>query len=415
MPTARATALLVAALLLYFFANQTQVGWIYVMAALLAGTVLAAWWLGRKALKGITLTRTIAPSDPPHEGETVSVTLTFNNTRSDSHIRTTEECPFADPETAAHLTSIFIPSLPPKTPIQLSYDVLVDRRGLHEYPPLKLTTPAPFGLFRRQRTVTLPTRLLAYPEVKPLHRLTLFDRQPTAQHTHPRPGFGSEFIGVRPYRPGDSPRHIHWRSTARTNQLISKEFADDTQPGLTLVLDLFAHRSAIQNPKSEIGNPKHSSFEWSVKIAASIGDYALRRGYALHLVADDTALPPPPGPLSRIALLEYLARVQPTGTNQLTKILNGRATQTFVAVVLPWPDESILESLVAIKQRGYEVLAVVLDPNSFPTGGARGQSLVSALTANDLSARLIQFGSDWRTQLEPARRNTEYAIRDTAY
>ena len=165
MPTARTTTLLITALLLYFFANQTQVGWIYVIAALLVGTVLAAGWLGRNALKAITATRTIAPSDPPHEGETVSITLTFNNTQFDSHIRTTEQCPFADPDTTAHLTSIFIPSLPPRAPVQLTYAVVVDRRGLHEYPPLKLTTPAPFGLFRRQRPLALPTRLLVYPEV----------------------------------------------------------------------------------------------------------------------------------------------------------------------------------------------------------------------------------------------------------
>lgn len=396
MPTARTTTLLVAALLLYFFANQTQVGWIYVIAALLAGTVLGAWWLGRNALKAITATRTISPSDPPHEGDTVSITLTFNNTGSDSHIRTTEQCPFAEPLSPAHSLSVFIPALPPRTPIQLTYEVVVDRRGLHECPPLTLTTPAPFGLFRRRRTLTLPTRLLVYPELKPLHRLNLFDRQPTAQHTHPRPGFGSEFIGVRPYRPGDSPRHIHWRSSARTNQLISKEFADDTQPGLTLVLDLFNH------PYIKPSNPKHSSFEWSVKIAASVGDYAFRRGYALHLVADEAALPPPSGSLSRLAMLEYLARVQPTGTHQLPTILTGRATQTFVAVILPWPDESILEPLIAFKQRGFELLVVVLEPGSFPDGGPSAQSLVGTLTANNIPARLIQFGSDWRTQLSPS-------------
>ena len=47
MPTSRSGVVLIGALVLYFFANQTQVGWLYVMCAVLAGTVLSAWWLSR--------------------------------------------------------------------------------------------------------------------------------------------------------------------------------------------------------------------------------------------------------------------------------------------------------------------------------------------------------------------------------
>lgn len=402
MPTGRAAAFIVTAFLLYFFANQTQVGWIYVMSAMMAGAVLAAWWLGRDALKGIAAERQIAPSDPPHEGDAVSVQLTFRNTLSDSHIRTTERCPFADSRTPAHTLSIFIPSLPASTPVQLNYDVTVDRRGLHEFPPLKIESPAPFGFFRRRRTLTLPTRILVYPEVRPLRRLSLFDRQPAAVLTRPRPGIGTEFVGVRPYRPGDSPRHIHWRSTARVGELISKEFADDTRPGLTLALDLFRH----PYPQTD---SKHTPFEWAVKIAASIGDHARRRGYALHLLADPSTLPsvagqaplgpPPPGPISPTALLEYLARVQPTGAHSFADILNNRPTQTFVAVILPWPDDSVVESLVALRQRGCEMLAVVLDPGSFPAGGSPGASLADGLASAEIESRLIRFGRDWVDQL----------------
>jgi uncharacterized protein (DUF58 family) len=392
MPTARAAALLITAFLLYFFANQTQVGWIYVMSALMAGAVLGAWWLGRNALQGVTAERTIAPSDPPHEGDAVSVQLAFHNTRSDSHIRTTEHCPFAEPDSPARKLSVFIPSLPASTPVQLNYDVTVDRRGLHEFPPLKLESPAPFGFFRRRRLLPLPTRILAYPEVRPLRRLSLFDRQPAAVLARPRPGFGTEFIGVRPYRPGDSPRHIHWRSTARIGELISKEFADDTRPGVTLALDLFRH----PYPQTD---SKHTPFEWAVKIAASIGDYAQRRGYAMHLLADESAWPPPPGPISPTALLEYLARVQPTGAHTLADILSNRPTQTFVAVILPWPDDSVVESLVALHQRGCEVLAVVLDPESFPAGGIPGASLADGLPSAEIESRLIRFRKDWTEQL----------------
>jgi uncharacterized protein (DUF58 family) len=395
MPTARTTAFLLTALLLYFFANQTQVGWIYVMAAVMAGTVLAAWWMGRNALKGIAAERQVLPSDPTHEGETVSVQLTFRDTRSDSHVRTTEHCPFAPPDEGlrAAPVQIFIPSLSPRAPVQLNYQVVADRRGLHEFPPLLLASPAPFGLFRRRRTLALATRVLIYPELRPLARLALFDRQPAALLTRPRPGPGTEFIGVRPFRSGDSPRHIHWRSMARTGQLISKEFADDSQPGVTLAIDLYRH----PYPPTE---SKHTPFEWMVKAAASIGDYAQRRHYALHLLADDSAWAPPPGPISHTALLEYLARVQPTGGQTLAGLLGARPTQAFVAVLLAWPDPSVVESILALKHMGCEVLAVVLDPQSFPAGGPPAGPLADSLRAANVDTRWIRFGSDWMGQLD---------------
>lgn len=395
MPTSRTTAFLVTALLLYFFANQTQVGWIYVMTALMAGVVLAAFWLGRNALKGIGAERTVLPNEPPHEGEAVSVSLTFHNALTDSHIRTTEQCPFAEPESEAKRISIFIPSITRNAPVKLEYEVTADRRGLHEFPPLQLETPAPFGLFRRKRTLNVPTRVLIYPEVKPIRRLALFDRRPSALLSRPRPGTGTELIGVRPYRPGDSPRHIHWRSVARVGQLISKEFADDSQPGLTIALDL--HNASI--PES-----KHTPFEWAVKIAASIGEDAMRRGYALHLLADNTAWPPPPGPISRTALMEYLARVQPTGNTSLADLLanNQNLITNYLVCILPTPDDSVLEPLLALKHQGIETLVVVLDPNSFPNGGAGGEPVAGTLVGNGFDTRLIQFGTDWATQLQDA-------------
>ncbi len=394
MPTSRAASFLLAALVLYFFANQTQVGWLYIMSALLAGAVLAAWWLGRGALRHISVDRNvgrdvISPNaEELYEGDAVTVGLTLRNTgrASAALIRAAEHCPLMPAESPP--LQLFIPSLPASGSVRLDYEVTIDRRGLHEFPPLKLASRAPFGFFQRNRILPAPTRVLVYPELRRLRRLSLLDRQPAAQLTHPRAGLGTEIIGVRPFRSGDSPRHIHWRTVARTGQLASKEFADETQPGLTLALDLFAHFYSNSNSK-------HTPFEYAVKIAASIGDYALRRNYPVHLATDSSAWPAPSGAVTRIALLEYLARVQPVGENKLADVLNNRAAQTFVAALLPWPDSTVVESLVALRHRGLEVLAVILDPESFPAGGPSARALADELSALGIESRLIKFGDDW--------------------
>lgn len=408
MPTSRTASFLLAALVLYFFANQTQIGWIYVMSALMAGVVVAAWFLGWGSLKPVKAERQIGGDSENglYEGGAVTIGLTLRNGGQGnvSLLRATERCPLLPADQPP--LNIFVPSLPAKDSVRLDYEVTIDRRGRHEFPPLKLETRAPFGFFLRRRTLSEPTRVLVYPETRRLRRLSLLDRQVAAQLVNPRAGLGSEVIGVRPFRAGDSPRHIHWRTVARIGRLASKEFADESQPGLTLALDLCHHPYPLTKSK-------HTPFEYAVKIAASIGDYALRRNYPLHLAVDESAMAAPSGAVTRIALLEYLARVQPNSANVLADVLAHRPTQSFLAVILPWPDASVVEPLLAARRRGVEVLAVVLDPETFPAGtpvagvpSAAGVPSVRAfsdeLRALGLDSRLIKFGDEWAEKLASA-------------
>jgi uncharacterized protein (DUF58 family) len=361
------------------------------MAALLAGTMLAAGWFSRSTLCGLSGERRVTQGEL-FEGDEATIALRLSKQRGNAaQIRVTEQCPLAVPDSPFHTVKMFVPSLPANGSVEFEYTVTLDRRGLHEFPPLEVSSRAPFGFFQHHRTLPVKTRVLVCPEVHSLQRLELLDRQLTPQTPRPRPGVGYEVIGVRPFRSGDSPRHIHWRSVARTGELISKEFADEAQPGLSLALDLYHH------PYPETPS-KHTPFEWAVKIAASIGDYAHRKGYPLHLVADDEALPPPQGAVSWQALLQYLARVQPMGARSFSTVLDNHPTQAFVAAVIPWPDEHIVETLASLSRR-VQVMEAVLDPESFPDGGPAGGRLAGQLQAAGIEVHLIRFGEDWAGQL----------------
>ncbi len=396
MPTARAYTFIVAAFIIYLFANQTQVGWLYVVAALLLGLVLAGWWLNRAALKGMAGERRVGDGlgVDLYEGDETHVSLSLKKTTgmTAAHVKLEEYCPLAAPDSPQWRNRLFIPALPPGGDVEFQYDLTLYRRGLHEFPPLHMESSAPFGFFRRTGQLTIPTRVLIYPEVRPLQRLELLDRKLTAQVARPRAGVGYEVMGVRPYRVGDSPRHVHWRSVAKTGVLFSKEFADEAQPGLTLVMDLFAH-------PYRPADTKHTPFEWAVKAAASIGDYARRRGYSLYLMSDDEALAAPVGAVSWMALLQYLARAQPTGKRPLGQVIGRQPTQNFVAVILPWPDETAVGRLVELQQSGVEVLAVVIDPATFPQSSVSAAGLAADLRGQGVAVQELRFADDWSTQL----------------
>jgi uncharacterized protein (DUF58 family) len=185
--------------------------------------------------------------------------------------------------------------------------------------------------------------------------------------------------------------------------LMSKEFADEAHPGVTLVLDLFQHPYSLSTTK-------HTPFEWSIKAAASIAEYAYRRGYPLHAIADSTILPPPPGPVSWLGLMQYLGRIEATGTQSLSEIIPAQAYQTYVVVLIPWPDDHLIEPLLGLKNRGLDIEAVVIDPASFPSSGLSAESFVDSLIGADINATLICFGKDWAEQISGTDQHSKIAV-----
>src|SRR5262249_47039615 len=62
-------------------------------------------------------------------------------------------------------------------------------------------------------------------------------RELEAATAAPRAGSGNELFGVREYRPGDSLRRIHWRSSARHGELVVREYEPPGLQTLTIMVD----------------------------------------------------------------------------------------------------------------------------------------------------------------------------------
>lgn len=389
--TARTWTLLFAGFLFWLFANQTAVGWLYIIAAILGGVVVAAWFLNRGTLKRVIGTRSLMRdvADALHEGDEIGIKLTLKNTGQlpSSHLSLLETCPVAPPDSGQHQLPMFIPIL--HDTIEFDYETIVHRRGLYHFPAMKIASRAPFGFFECKGEKNVETAVLVYPELRKLSGLSLLDEQPAAELSNPKAGIGSEVIGVRAYRPGDSPRHIHWRSVARHGNLISKEFAQETQPGVTLVLDRYC-------PLTPLPETKHQPFEMAVKATVSIAEYAMRRGYPVHIAADNQDMAVPQGAIVWDVLMQYSARVPVSSQANLSDVLNYQPMQQFVAIVLAWIDESLLETLLSMKHRGYNLLIVVPDPASYPIeSDLSAKKFAGVLDHNGIPNRILKHGDDW--------------------
>ncbi len=117
-------------------------------------------------------------------------------------------------------------------------------------------------------------------------------REVEASAAAPRAGFGTELFGVREYRPGDSLRRIHWRSTARRGELTVREYEPPGQRLLTVVVDAAPARVELADQIA--------------RIAASEAWDCLREGGRVSVLAP--GLEPLAATRDLWAVLEWLSR-----------------------------------------------------------------------------------------------------------
>lgn len=121
----------------------------------------------------------------------------------------------------------------------LSYKLTGLRRGYFQLGPAIVETGDLFGLHRRFRALTEPSYLLVLPRLIPLVGYDVASRRPMGEVrvTYRLMEDPLLISGIRQYQPGDPLRSIHWRATARTGQLQSKQYQPTSVAGATLVLD----------------------------------------------------------------------------------------------------------------------------------------------------------------------------------
>lgn len=132
---------------------------------------------------------------------------------------------------------------------------------------------------------------------------------------HPSPfhGYSSEFSQYKGYAPGDDLKHLDWKVFGRRDHLVVRQYRDETNAAVHLVLDT----SASMGYKSGV----FSKLDYACVLAASLGLLAERQRDALSL-ADGAMdmkeyLPPESGPARTRELLRRLEALVPDGRTDL--------------------------------------------------------------------------------------------------
>ena len=152
------------------------------------------------------------------------------------------------------------------------------RRGLLPCGEVKVKNGFPFGLADVSKAVPETSKTLVWPA---RHSL---EGNPPSDDTRfnligalsDRSGNDGETIGVRSYREGDRMRNIHWAQTIRAQRLMVRERQTPSATIATVLLDLTADHHT--------GEGINNSFEWAIRIAASICEKLHRAQSSVRLI-----------------------------------------------------------------------------------------------------------------------------------
>lgn len=125
-------------------------------------------------------------------------------------------------------------SLPTGEVTRVALMLHTERRGWMALPALKLQSTWPFGLFRAWSWLRPDTRVLVYPAREatgPAAAGAETEPEP-AQRDHEH---GEDYAGLREYRPGDSPRRIAWKASARSDTLLLRLHEPPARPATWLL------------------------------------------------------------------------------------------------------------------------------------------------------------------------------------
>lgn len=194
---------------------------------------------------------------------------------------------------------VYFPVIPGRATVMVPVDVTFPHRGRHKENVFLISTRFPFGFLRKSTTLALQRETIVYPALEPFSGADrLLDEISAGEVETATRGPGRDFYRIRPYEPGDSARHIDWKSSAHTGVPQIREFSRDEQGTVEIFLDR----------RTEAGNSK--AFEAAVERCAYLvshlgsGDSSLvfsSQGFA-HLAAEESEF---------YVILKYLALVEP--------------------------------------------------------------------------------------------------------
>ncbi len=208
---------------------------LYLVLGLMLSALLVSGTLSDLSLWGLRIRR-VVPAQI-FAAQPAQFEIEIRNTKrwfSSFSIEVEDVAPNGEQESSG---GCFFLKVPPKGTQRVPYPRTFSSRGEQELLGFQIRTRFPFGLIEKGRTLRDPATFVKYPTPLPPEES---DGEPEASAGDLREhqqGLGHEVDGIREYKPGDDARAIHWRRSARLDQIVVRKRKPDNAPTLSFELD----------------------------------------------------------------------------------------------------------------------------------------------------------------------------------
>lgn len=279
-PTAGGAVALVGAAVLHQLARITGAAWLALGSGALLALPVAALLL-RPRLDGVQV---VAAPLHLRRGTTGEQALTVRNSgrRPSPPLRLTDRTPGLEPAVVA------VPALAPGGSVTAVLSRTAVARGWSPETDVELESSAPFGLLRVRRSVRVagPFVVAPAPAAAPVVQA---GGEGAGDTSSAIAGHGTEVLGLRPYRPGDSATAVHARASARQGRPVVLERERETGAAVVVLCT---------------GSGSGPEWESAIERSCALAETAVREGRPPRLLA--TGLTSPVRP-SAAAVLDWHA------------------------------------------------------------------------------------------------------------
>ncbi|MGZ4800590.1 MAG: DUF58 domain-containing protein [Acidimicrobiia bacterium] len=347
-----------------------------VLGVITLSLLALAWLWVRSRKRLVRVERTIRPTRV-HVGGDARVDLEINDSEAGDSPQLLLTDVFDGGRRAARF---LVPALRRGQRARAAYRVPTSQRGRYALGPITLTVTDPFGLARRSWTVGTADEVTICPRVHELRPPPgapgrLRSASPFAVRFHAPAVDGEEFLTLREYEVGDDLRRIHWRSTARTGELVVREDEAQWQPRAVVLLD------------TRPGAHDVASFEAAVEATASVVARLVRSVLPVEVIATDgrtlgvTGNGRHHGIGVEALIMDELAVVQPAGADSLAPVarrLRAAQRRGLLVAVMGALGQAELDSIAALGAPSAPL--VLVTTRSEP--GAPSRSTAGVVTVN---------------------------------
>lgn len=284
------------------------------------------------------------------------------------------------------------------------------QRGEYSLGPLVIRASDPFGLFPREVEYEGVDKILVYPRIVKIPNFAAAHYQIVGENLRRQRNnvLSTDVSSVREYLHGDPMGRIHWLTTARTGNLMVKQFDEGSSGEMWVVFDQHSHAVA--------GEGLDSTDEYAATVSASTVERYVKSGMPVGYVGHGSrSLVAPPDTTSwhREQILRHIAGSRPTGSIPLLDVLASLDSELLVGatlvVVTAARNEAWTDALGVLQRRGVKVICVALDRESF--GDASNEDVFASLAGNGVNSYRIRLGDDISTALSVSAEHRDVVMR----